>query len=319
MSNAISLPCQFLAGCGCAYLITPGTNIYNPPTGSPYAAAMGWQGDNMPTVVVGGVDNEDAALVGVFAFGGLEPAILVAFEGTLPPYPITLDSFLAWVQNLIAEPKAEGNLPGLVHPGIYDSMNNLYTGIVDAISGYLNQYPGIPVYITGHSKGGGMASLFAEALILDNSNPIVPTAVYTYASPMVGNADFVNGYNTQFPVYRYENNLDMVPFLAPSSSFISTLKGYENGLDTLVLDAIVLLFESVGGDGNWGYVPLGQLNFVDGTSVTQPSTNPCAPDIGAALANNIAGLEEVLNAHSHLCGQGYMNGICNGSGVCPVS
>jgi|GEM_PF-5271190 len=136
---------------------------------------------------------------------------------------------------------------------------------------------------------------------------------------MIGNQDFVNGFSKNIPVYRYENNLDLVPFMAPSSAFIATLKSKATFIPpTLELDAIIGLCETEGGDGAWGYTPLGQLCFTDGNTVTNPAINPSAAAIASTLALGSSGLHQVANAHSHLCGAGYMNGTCNNSGVCPV-
>lgn len=47
----------------------------------------------------------------------------------------------------------------------------------------------LPLYITGHSKGGAMSSLAAYCL---KAEGIVPQSVYTYASPHPGDATFAS-------------------------------------------------------------------------------------------------------------------------------
>lgn len=320
MSNtsSITVSCQMLAASGCAYSISGTT--YQPPSDDPFGPAIGWTtSGNTPTVITGGLANEDAALVGTITLAGTTTtAIVVAFEGSVPMTPITLDSALAWLQNFLAEPEYVAGLHGTVHGGIYAAVNNIYSTLLDTIANLQNTYPDAPLYITGHSKGGGMASLFAAMVHWLASDTLQPTAVYTFASPMIGLPDFIASFPSSVAVLRYENHLDQIPFLAPSDSYIATLKSNEHILPhvTLVLDGIVLLLEQFAG---YGYVPLGTLYYINGTSVTNPAVNPCANAIGEKLALGTPGLDTVLNAHSHLCKHGYMTGTCHKMGVCPIS
>lgn len=325
MSSLISLQCQLLCACGCSYNIDNSTGVYTSPAGDPFGPAIGWA-TGVPTAIVGGDVNENAALVGKVNLtinNAPTESIVVAFQGTLPP-GWNIISIVDWLTDFMDEPtsasSATENVPGLVHSGILNDTLDIMADINTAVTGLQNPSKPLPVFITGHSKGGGMASI-AAALIHGSipQSSYEPAAVYTFASPMIGNQDFVNGFPSEISVSRFENNLDIVPFLAPSSDFITTLKSQAHLFPpTVDLDAIILLFETGGGDGKWGYVPLGDLNFVDGSSVTNPLTNPCANDIAIALAQGSSGLAEIEAAHSHLCNAGYMNGTCNNSGVCPV-
>jgi hypothetical protein len=323
-SSPITIPCQMLAASGCAYSIS-GTS-YQPPSGDRFGPAIGWTtSGNTPTVITGGIDNEDAALVGTITLAGTTTtAIVVAFEGTVPP-ALNLDSIIAWYQNIVDEPEYVANLHGSVHSGIYGSVNNVYSAILSTIATLQQQYPDAPLYITGHSKGGGMASLCAAMIYWTASETLQPTAVYTFASPMIGLNDFVTAFPSGIQVNRYENELDMVPFLAASASFISTLEQYAH-LDTVVLDAVILMLKETCDEGNFGYVPLGELYFIDGTTISNPSANPGAAQIAQTIAKGYispSGLEAVLNAHTHTCNSSlpstYMGGTCNNQGVCTMS
>ena len=74
----------------------------------------------------------------------------------------------------------------------------------------------VPLYVTGHSLGGNLATVLAAWL----SSQLGPAAgqqdtntrVYTFATPSPGNASFVSSYNQRFPnSWRYLNSLDVVP------------------------------------------------------------------------------------------------------------
>lgn len=321
VTPTISLQCQLLSACGCSYNIDNSTGTYQPPAGDPFGPAIGWTA-GVPQVIIGGLASENAALVGTVNLNlesGASESIVIAFQGTLPP-ALNIPSIVDWLTDFIAAPTSSGNVPGLLHSGILQDTLDILSDINTAVSSLQNPSNPIPVFITGHSKGGGMASIAAALTVFSASPAFAPAAVYTFASPMIGNPDFVNGFPAEVSVLRFENYLDIVPFTAPSSDFMQMLRAANQGIfETPYIDAIIGVADLLGdGNGEFGYVPLGELNYIDNGGITNPSTNPCAPDIIAALAQNKPGVREVAAAHSHLCGAGYMNGTCNGSGVCPV-
>lgn len=78
------------------------------------------------------------------------------------------------------------------------------------------------IYVTGHSMGGAMASLFA----LDLARPAAQDApeqlplVYTFGSPRLGNAAFRSIYNVRVPnTFRIVASRDLVSTMPPSISY----------------------------------------------------------------------------------------------------
>lgn len=70
------------------------------------------------------------------------------------------------------------------------------------------------IVTTGHSLGGGLATL--SALDLQYNIPAKEVACYTYGSPKVGNRHFVESYNRRVPqTFRFVNRFDVVPALPP--------------------------------------------------------------------------------------------------------
>ena len=68
-----------------------------------------------------------------------------------------------------------------------------------------------PCYITGHSLGGALATLISAYLAV--KYPHMNIHLYTYASPIVGNAGFRDYFNKLVPnSFRIQNNGDIVPF-----------------------------------------------------------------------------------------------------------
>lgn len=70
------------------------------------------------------------------------------------------------------------------------------------------------IWLTGHSLGGALCSLFAGMLIENEYNVY---GIYTYASPRPGNGDFEQELNKKVfgPHYRVVNSGDIVPHLPP--------------------------------------------------------------------------------------------------------
>jgi hypothetical protein len=75
------------------------------------------------------------------------------------------------------------------------------------------------IYITGHSLGAGVATVFAARLLA--SRTPYKLALYTFGSPRVGNDEFARALNQQFagassPIVRYHHDGDPVPTLPPA-------------------------------------------------------------------------------------------------------
>lgn len=83
------------------------------------------------------------------------------------------------------------------------------------------------LYVTGHSLGGAMASLFASMLVMNDREPHREiaqrlAAVYTFGQPMVGGPEYAEAADRALaeagvPVLRYAYRKDPVPLLPPRS------------------------------------------------------------------------------------------------------
>jgi len=70
----------------------------------------------------------------------------------------------------------------------------------------------IPIYVTGHSLGGAVASLLAHSLKVDY--PELDIRVATFGCPYVGDHAFSKAFNSALPVsLRIVHNYDIVPRL----------------------------------------------------------------------------------------------------------
>lgn len=331
MLTKMNLPCQLLNACACTYAINNQTKNYTPLASN--VKVTGWA-SGVPKVITGkSGEYYNAALVGIiektYVTDTLAPAIVVAFQGTIG---VTQPGGLKdWLSDFDATPVAfsQGMTGELVHKGIYDSVYSIFSDVVSAIEALQKaSSKTLPIFITGHSKGGGMA-IIASAILAKRFSI---QGVYTFAAPMVGNINFVMHYPSTINVQRYENYLDIIPFLMPDNNFITTLKNAANTanpIDRIELDIFIDFLLDVRLKHNaMGYVPIGILNYINAKRTievinTKPyGPNPGAIDLASKLACGIAGFVTVGNAHSHGWGEkqtlnkidyymGYMGGVCN--------
>lgn len=98
-----------------------------------------------------------------------------------------------------------------VHSGFYKQLteNNVYNNIVSEVKKILDTHPDFSIYITGHSLGGALSTLFGYMLSNEIDNQIT---VVSFASPRVGNYKWKQAFNAKNNLthYRITNNRDIV-------------------------------------------------------------------------------------------------------------
>lgn len=151
--------------------------------------------------------------------------MIIAFRGT------EAFNLLNWRTNFTINMTRHRRLGG-VHDGFYSALfhrpaaggSSLFEDVVDILrdaaqdvedgQGQSQQ----PVYITGHSLGGALASLFAAALAIQEPDLAARVAaVYTWGEPRVGDSKFRDVFNAAYGdrCFRIRNAGDIVPFLLP--------------------------------------------------------------------------------------------------------
>jgi hypothetical protein len=253
-----------------------------------------------PYVVIAGPEEIEAALV-----GKTDSEIIVAFRGTLPPTGSTA-SILDWLQDFVAMPVPNKHLKGKVHLGFMFAFMQLKSGICDAIKS-LDGDSNLPIYITGHSKGGGIAPI--AAMYLKNLGLNI-VDVITFAGPNPGDYEFYESFKETFPkALRYENHLDIVPLLPPVKESIDIIEK----IPPLPKEFISLLEDTK----KWGYHPVGSLNYINSNDEVESLTPTEASIMLPIRLMEIAVKAEVTgslsflgDAHNGYCYHGYMQGVC---------
>ncbi|SPF37093.1 putative Class 3 lipase [Candidatus Sulfopaludibacter sp. SbA4] len=299
----VPLNCTLACACATAYGINPVNGQYAPV--SPFSGIVNFNPG--PAVINGtGSDRINACLVGKNSNG-----IIVAFRGTIPPGEP--DSLPDWLVDFFAEPTTCGALPGLVHSGFCHDINSIIEPIVAAVKAL--DPSANKVYVTGHSKGGALASLGAYLL---TTARVAVQQVVTFASPRTGDPDFRAGYQKVIPnQIRYENYGDLVPLVPPSAPFIGGLGAIVSRIPDIGKELAAIIDKAK----NWEYVPVGAEYFIesasDGYAIdTSESELDQVGDFFLNLAQNDFDIVKALgNAHAIACDFGYMSGSCPSS-VC---
>jgi len=161
------------------------------------------------TLLTGGPGNIDVGVIGLADFGRTENGIprddiLIAFRGT------TI-KVLDWINDLKALQADSPFSSGKVHQGFLSSTRNLEDPVMNKLSELLDKNPDANIYLTGHSKGGAIATLMGLAIQNSYENYLSRIKVVTFGAPRIGNNEFCNDYYIEN--YRYESFLDLIPHL----------------------------------------------------------------------------------------------------------
>jgi len=139
--------------------------------------------------------------------GNLGKTIVVAFRGTQP------DSLQNWITDLdVIRTKPYPNVPNaVVHSGFLDAYDVFKVAVRNAVFNLINSTQATKVVFTGHSLGAAIATLCAVDIV---PSVKIPSYVYNFGSPRVGNLPFAKYYATVVPTtYRITNMADIVPHL----------------------------------------------------------------------------------------------------------
>lgn len=107
------------------------------------------------------------------------------------------------------------NSGGKIHSGFKEAYEQVSLDIQNEIK--KDEYSSFPLFITGHSLGGALATVAAKKL---NHKPGI-AACYTYGSPRVGDEDWIK--NIKTPIHRIVNAADSVTMLPPGGDIILSI------------------------------------------------------------------------------------------------
>lgn len=303
-------PCATLEGrLLCASVLAysvPDKGIINPPNNNiqqtiPYNNGAGYKA--IPTMIASDKDFSNAACT----VGITQDGIVLAFRGTVPT------AVTDWLNDFLLDPIALNGIPGKVHKGFNKAVNAIFSPVLQTIQQLKKTYPNAKLFITGHSKGAGMSPIAAYYLY---QKGIKADALYLYAPPAPGTADFATAFNKLFPLtFLFENYLDIVPLMPPSASTAVGLDYYLINSKSTEIRALAVIFAyigtlgytSVGISGTTFYIPKPVNNKYTVITLTNTIYQQQMQAIADAL---LAGdFKSIASAHSSHCFGGYMNAL----------
>ena len=104
---------------------------------------------------------------------------------------------------------------GKIHTGFKEAFENVSFDIQKKLNE--DKFKDKPLFITGHSLGGALATIAAKKLLHEGGL----AACYTFGSPRVGDEELIA--NIKSPIYRLVNAADCVTMLPPSSEAITLI------------------------------------------------------------------------------------------------
>ena len=135
--------------------------------------------------------------------------VVLAFRGT--------QQVKDWMTNLDAATTQVCSSGGEVLGNVHRGFNDAFLSVRAQIGPLLEGDEDLPLFITGHSLGGALATLATWYLNGDSL-----AACYTFGAPRVGDTGLMDRFRT--PVYRLVNGVDPVPFVPPSDKSVSFAK-----------------------------------------------------------------------------------------------
>lgn len=300
---AQTLDGRLLCASQCAYEIS-----------SPYIRASAYRPTTTAKRITRGANS---ALIGFTTDG-----ITIAFRGT------QTTSVLDWLQNaalfLSDVDESKFKIKGQIHTGFYRGTKNLWKPLKGVLKEMLEECDQKGwkknVYLTGHSKGGAMASI---ASVLMKRDPELPDAEYvcTFASARLGDSQFRDAFNQRVNQTSYEAYLDIVPFLPPSAS---TMEAMSDKMSEMIEGLLWSKTSSSKKDKfKWDYQTLGNRKYInrEGEIISDVTRELDAQRINEIEEKTILSLDAFKKAHcsgcvSEGCGGNYFDAIAGG--ICNV-
>ena len=134
-------------------------------------------------------------------------AIIVSFRGS--------SNIQNWIvhlsANMVSYPKCSSCK---VHAGFYASWNLIKSTIMSQLQSLTALYRNAPIYLTGHSLGGALASLAGPDVKQTYKNV---KGMITFGEPRVGNSHYSKYFSSVVDNQRVIHYADVVPHLPPTN------------------------------------------------------------------------------------------------------
>lgn len=195
-------------------------------------------GDDCHGLVVIGDSNPKEELVYSISVDHVRKIISVQFRGTVTSEDMKTDLHM-YTWEVVSNPlKDKDGQPKEIrlHRGFCNYLygpesqkmqaGTKFNTIKNQTLEYLDKFPGYQIYVTGHSLGGALSTLFAFSMAAqDDPRITVPVMCISIASPKVGNSEFCEAFeyledHDKLRHLRVINKGDVVP-MVPERDFVT--------------------------------------------------------------------------------------------------
>lgn len=142
---------------------------------------------------------------------------------------------------------------GKIHTGFKEAFDHVRFDIEKKLNE--DKLQNKPLFITGHSLGGALATIAAKKLTHKGGL----AACYTFGSPRVGDEEWIG--NIKTPIYRLVNAADCVTMLPPSSETITVISWILQFIPWVGKPLRSLLLSNFG-----GYLHCGNMRYLSNCS-----------------------------------------------------
>jgi len=131
--------------------------------------------------------------------------VIVAFRGTEPK---NLQDWMSDAEAILVPGPA-----GMAHKGFQDAVNLVYPELRQMVARLQNRSQSL--WVTGHSLGAALATLFVAKLRFEEDKPVY--GLYTFGQPRTGDRSFARAFDQDFGslMFRFVNNTDVVTRVPP--------------------------------------------------------------------------------------------------------
>lgn len=163
-------------------------------------------------LTIPGADNERGSTQVTVAAHGTLPVAVIAFRGTEKDEKADIASDLSFFR----QGSDVTGVPGQVHGGFFSAEQEVEARLMARVA----LLPAnTTIYITGHSLGAALATVFAARLVAAKTPHRL--ALYTFGSPRVGDHQFATELSSSFqrsgfPAVRFHRSFDPVASLPPA-------------------------------------------------------------------------------------------------------
>ncbi|KAH7730003.1 Protein F28H7.3 [Aphelenchoides avenae] len=163
-------------------------------------------------------------------------AIIFSFRGTQGFLQLLLEA-----DKTVLAKKVDVGIGGHVSSYFHNVLELLLIhGFEDDLTNLRTMYPDYEIWITGHSLGGSVASLFAAHVVDNKLADPSKIQLYTFGQPRTGDRGYAAAHDTLLPnTYRVTHKRDIVPHVPPEN-----FEGYWHHKDEVWYDNDMKLGQS---------------------------------------------------------------------------